>query len=184
MSAIPGEPLLYPPLCVRVLPAYEACNYEHVRGRLADRRLVAAGVAIQVHRIPLLAVPVGGRPRKRRHGGYFITEQKPIALAVHDLLVDLGRPDFPDLRIRQASEPTPWVVEWGEPAPVGSPQARARFYGYSADAIATGRFSLPPLPAVPSAASPDPLSGSRPAVVPPQCRREPERDLTSFGASR
>ncbi|MEV0035517.1 DUF6302 family protein [Streptomyces sp. NPDC050804] len=144
------------------MPPWEAYDYEFVRDRLADPRLAAAGVAIQVHRAPLLVVPVGGRRRgTSRRGGYVITEQQLVAEAVCDVLVELGRPDFPGLRIRQASGPKPpgpcWVVEWGDPAPDGDPSARARFYGYSADAIAAGRFSLPPPPA---ASQPDPPSGA------------------------
>ncbi|MFE4826714.1 DUF6302 family protein [Streptomyces sp. NPDC056672] len=64
-------PLLYPPLRVRLRPPHEACDYEHVCGRLADRRPATVSVAIQVRRVPLLSVPVDGRdvpaPLPRRH---------------------------------------------------------------------------------------------------------------------
>lgn len=178
MTTATKTPPLTAALRVHVRPPWEAYDYEFVRDRLADPRLAAAGIAIQVHRAPLLAVPVGGRRRRSpsRRGGYVITEQQLVALAVHDVLAALGREDFPDLRIRHAREsPGPcWVVEWGEPAPVGSAEARARFYGYSDHAIAAGRFSLPPPPAAPAAAPPpDPLSGSPGAVVPPPRRGEP-----------
>lgn len=75
MSPTPGGPLLHPQLRVQVRPPQEACGYEFVRDRLADPLLAEADVAIQVHRIPLVAVPVGGRPRcGLRRGGHFITE--------------------------------------------------------------------------------------------------------------
>ncbi|MFF3750508.1 DUF6302 family protein [Streptomyces sp. NPDC002018] len=159
------------PLHVHLRPPWQAYNYEYVRSRLADPRLAAVGVAIQVFRAPLLAVPVGGC----RRGGFFIVDDERIALAVCDAL--WGQPGFPSPRFRWAPSPDHcYIVEWGETAPSGDTNARGRFYGYSDRAITDGRFDLPPLPGTDSGAASDSLSGQSRAD-PPQHRDQPKRGL-------
>ncbi|MFE2595961.1 DUF6302 family protein [Streptomyces sp. NPDC059396] len=161
------------PLNIRLCPPSQAYNYEFIRTRLADPHLVTRGFAVQVFRAPLLAVPVGGCCR----GGFLIVEDRRIALAVIDLL--WGQSGFPMLRLRRAPPPDDrYVVEWGENAPSASPEERGRFYGYAEDAIAHGRFELPPLPRPGAGEVSHSLSG-RSRADPPRHRDQPERGLTS-----
>lgn len=137
-----------------VLPACDAYDFEAVGVRLSDQWLLIHSVAVRVHRVPMLAVPVGGS----RLGGALAVGSYEVASAVRDVL--LGRPGFPGLRLRLVSAPAPeqWRVEWGEepPKPEQGPVALADFYGYAAcrppadlGAVSVGS-AAPPAPPSPS----------------------------------
>ncbi|TQK42312.1 hypothetical protein FBY35_3691 [Streptomyces sp. SLBN-118] len=140
-----------PPLTIAVLPAREAYDYETFRHRLADVSVLDQSVAIRVFRIPLLAVPAGGR----RRGGYFSTASLSVGLAVRGLLQ--GRPGFTSPRLRWSPyRDACHIVEWGETPPsCWDDVARGRFYGDSDIAFADFCAALPP----PLPAAHDPLFG-------------------------
>ncbi|MEV0982130.1 DUF6302 family protein [Streptomyces sp. NPDC049915] len=122
-TAVPLRPTLLPPQC--------AVDYEFLRTRLADPTVLTQSVAVQVYRVPLIAVAVGGP----RHGGYLPVDLVTIAVAIRDLLS--GQPGFPDVRVgwspyRDSSH----VVEWGGRPPPSDDVERGLFYGYRPDAIA------------------------------------------------
>lgn len=134
-------------LTVKLLPPEEAVDFEFVASRLHDRALLRRAVAVQIFRVPLLAVPVGGC----RRGGRLSAGPVTIALAVHGVL--RGRDGFPHLRIAEDPRAGDWRVEWGEQAPQGpvrSPESR-RFFGYA--------------PAGTSAGCLVPAQGNNPATV-------------------
>ena len=140
-----------------VLPACDAYDFEAVGARLSDQWLLIYSVAVRVHRVPMLAVPVGGS----RRGGALAVGSYQVASAVRDVL--LGRAGFPGLRLRLVTAPAPehWRVEWGEEPPKleQGPAVLADFYGYA--------LCRPPadLGAV-SAGSPEPPAPSSPSTVP------------------
>lgn len=111
-----GESIFHPSLHVRAGCPQEACDFESVRDRLADPRLAAVGVAIQAHRIPLLAVPVDGRPHRGRRRGGFVADQHccfwpfsrpplPAAPEGHPLRQPLGAKGRHNLARRAAHRP-------------------------------------------------------------------------------
>lgn len=110
-----------------LLPPEEAVDFEFAAARLHDRAVLRGAVAVQIFRVPLLAVPVGGC----RRGGRLSAGPVTIALAVHGVL--RGRDGFPHLRIVEDARGGDWCVEWGEHAPPGalrSAQSRC-FFGYA-----------------------------------------------------
>ncbi|MFF1420616.1 DUF6302 family protein [Streptomyces sp. NPDC058280] len=130
-------------LSVTVLSADDAYDYQLQAAQLAAP--LAGSVAIRVFRIPFLAVPVGGP----RHGGFYLVPDAgdhTIGTAVCAALSGLH--GFPQLRARWAPAPDYcYVIEWGAEPPTDHDEAvRARFYGYSEQAIRAGRFTLPPPP--------------------------------------
>lgn len=107
---------------VRVLPAEEACDFEHVARRLLNPDLLTQSVAVAVFRLPLLAVPVG----EGRRGGRAVVECAEVGEAMAAVL--RGRAGFPGVRTRPASGG--FAVEWGDTAPDCADSAeRERFYG-------------------------------------------------------
>ncbi|MFH8934129.1 DUF6302 family protein [Streptomyces griseosporeus] len=118
------------PLKVSLLPPTDAMDYEYMRARLEDPSVLAQSVAVQVFRLPLIAVAVGGP----RLGGYLSVDPVAVAMAIRDLLT--GRPCFPDVRVSWSPYlDSCHVVEWGGPPPLHNDAERGRFYGYSAEAI-------------------------------------------------
>ncbi|MFI0721908.1 DUF6302 family protein [Streptomyces sp. NPDC021224] len=114
-------------LTVGLLPPEEAVDFEFAAARLHDRAVLRGAVAVQIFRVPLLAVPVGGCRRSGRLSAGPVT----IALAVHSVL--RGRDGFPHLRIVEDARGGDWCVEWGEQAPPGalrSAESRC-FFGYA-----------------------------------------------------
>ncbi|MFJ6573700.1 DUF6302 family protein [Streptomyces sp. NPDC091292] len=119
-----------PPLTIDVRPAHEAYDYEFVASRLHDLDLLRESIAVRIYRVPLLAVPVGGR---RRGGRMDVGRSVTLALAIRTVL--LGHPGFPVPRIRltRPANVDTWLVEWGAHAPdlpSGHPE-RNRFFGYA-----------------------------------------------------
>jgi hypothetical protein len=130
------------PLIPRLVAPQLAYDYEYMASRLADPSLLAGAVGVCIHRMPLLAVPVGGL----RQGGYMSFDLLILAEKTRNLLD--GLPGFPDLRVLPSPHrDTCHMVEWGGRPPVCDDAARARFYGYSEAAIAGFRSGHgPPTP--------------------------------------
>lgn len=114
------------PLTVTLLPPSEAYDYEHVANRLLDPELLAGAVAIRIFRIPLLAVPVGGR----RRGGTLSVASEAVGTGITDVLSVLR--GFPDVRLTRTPDLlSSYAVEWGEAKPDDlSDDARSLFYGF------------------------------------------------------
>lgn len=124
---------------IRVLPPGEAYDYDYFRARLRDTELLSHSIAVQVFRMPFLAVPAGG-PRR---GGTFPTATMALALAVRDVLAPYN--GFPQLRVGRLSSPVgSWGVIWGDQPPLVWDDAsrRLHFYGLHSHAI-PGRLLMP-----------------------------------------
>ncbi|MGC4916347.1 DUF6302 family protein [Streptomyces albogriseolus] len=107
-----------PPLGVRLLPPTAACDYESWAARLVTLGLLRDAVAVALHRLPLLAVPVGAD----RRGGSMDMLDPVFAQAFADAL--RGRPGFDRLTVSGQ------LVRWGDPMPDDlAPDARRRFQG-------------------------------------------------------
>ncbi len=106
------------PLGVWLLPATAAYDYEHWEVRLVNPGLLLGAVAVALHRLPLLAVPVGADRRGGLMGMAGPGFARALAVALR------GRPGFDGVTVSGQ------VVRWGAPMPEGlAPEARRRFQG-------------------------------------------------------
>ncbi|MFF6979378.1 DUF6302 family protein [Streptomyces sp. NPDC008343] len=116
MTASPLPP--DPQLGVRILPATAACDYEFWEARLLSPHLLRDAVAVALHRLPLLAVPVGA---DRRGGFMDVLDPGYAQVLAHALQ---GRPGF------KWPVASGRLVRWGDPMPENlTPDARCRFQG-------------------------------------------------------
>ncbi|MEU3282344.1 DUF6302 family protein [Streptomyces antibioticus] len=105
-------------LGVRILPATAACDYEFWEARLLSPHLLRDAVAVALHRLPLLAVPVGAD----RRGGHMDMFDPAFAQALAHALQE--RPGF------ERPIASGRLVRWGDPMPDNlTPDAHYRFQG-------------------------------------------------------
>jgi uncharacterized protein DUF6302 len=116
MTAWPSPPVRQ--LGVRILPATAACDYEFWEARLLSPHLLRDAVAVALHRLPLLAVPVGAD----RRGGHMDMLDPGFAQALAHALQE--RPGF------ERPVASGRLVRWGDPMPDNlTPDAHYRFQG-------------------------------------------------------
>ncbi|MFF7449910.1 MULTISPECIES: DUF6302 family protein [unclassified Streptomyces] len=114
----PSPPSPVQQLDVRILPATAACDYEFWEARLISPHLLRDAVAVALHRLPLLAVPVGA---DRRSGHMDMLDPGFAQLLAHVLR---GRPGF------ERPVASGRLVRWGDPMPDNlAPDAHRRFQG-------------------------------------------------------
>lgn len=95
---------------LELMPAQEACDYDHSRSALADRENLRRSIALRIHDTTFLAVPLGGR----RRGGYLFVCCTTAGLLVRDVLK--GPDGFPNRRLSWSPyTDTCHVVRWSEP---------------------------------------------------------------------
>ncbi|MFF3359111.1 DUF6302 family protein [Streptomyces sp. NPDC002917] len=116
MALSPPSPV--PQLNVRILPATAACDYEFWETRLISPHLLRDAVAVALHRLPLLAVPIGA---DRRSGHMDMLDPGFAEVLAHALR---GRPGF------ERPVASGRLVRWGDPIPDNlAPDAHRRFQG-------------------------------------------------------